>query len=122
MVLYIYKNWFKMLKRCKFPPLIKACASRLFSPRNILAYNDITIYVKSREIHILSTIQILGLMEVARCWHSIDIAGHCLVNCIRPLTLILHQFSDMLKHICIFRFVSSSCKIKEYCPFKNKRD
>jgi hypothetical protein len=26
MVLYIYKYWFKMLKRWKFPPLIKACA------------------------------------------------------------------------------------------------
>ena len=51
--------------------------------------------------------------DFARCWHSIDIAGHCLVNCIRPLTLILHQFSDMLKHICIFRFVSSS--LTEMC-------
>ena len=26
MVLYIYKYWFKMLKRLKFPPLIKARA------------------------------------------------------------------------------------------------
>jgi hypothetical protein len=65
MVLYIYKYWFKMLKRWKIPPLIKARASstnctmgNLTCSRHATYLH--TIYVKSREIHILSTIQILG--------------------------------------------------------------
>ena len=64
----IYKYWFKMLKRWKFPPLIKARASstnctmgNLTCSRHATYLH--TIYVKSREIHILSTIQILDYMN-----------------------------------------------------------
>ena len=65
MVLYIYKYWLKMLKRLKFPPLIKARASSTYCTMGNLTCSRHTtylhtIYVKSREIHILSTIQILG--------------------------------------------------------------
>jgi hypothetical protein len=64
MVLYIYKYWFKMLKRWKLSPLIKARASSTNCTMSNLTCSRHTtylhtIYVKSREIHILSTIQIL---------------------------------------------------------------
>ena len=56
-----YKYWFKMLKRLKFPPLINACASsanctmgNLTCSRHATYLH--TIYIKYREIHILSTI------------------------------------------------------------------
>ena len=66
MVLYIYKYWFKMLKRWNFPPLIKARASSTNCTMGNLTYSRHAtylhiIYAKSREIHILSTIQILGI-------------------------------------------------------------
>ena len=56
-----YKYWFKMLKRCKFRPLIKAHAlSTNCTMGNLTCSRHATylhtIYVKSREIHILSTI------------------------------------------------------------------
>jgi hypothetical protein len=68
MVLYIYKYWFKMLKRWKFPPLIKGRASSAnCTMGNLTCSRHATylhkIYVKSRKIHILSTIQILGNMK-----------------------------------------------------------
>ena len=65
MVLYIYKYWFKMSKWWKFPPLIKARASSTnYTMGNLICSRHATyirlylhtIYVKSREIHILSTI------------------------------------------------------------------
>ena len=64
MVLYIYQYWFKMLKWWKFPPLIKARTSSMnCTMGNLTCSCHATylhaIYVKSREIHILSTIQIL---------------------------------------------------------------
>jgi hypothetical protein len=74
MVLYIYKYWFKMLKRFKFPPLIKARAlstncfmGNLICSRPTHATYLHTIYVKSREIHILFTIQILVLIYNYLC-------------------------------------------------------
>ena len=77
MVLYIYKYWIKMLKRWKFPPLIKAHASSANCTMGNLtcslhATYLHTIYVKSQEIHILSTMQILvnGNMSLLRNTHT----------------------------------------------------
>ena len=69
MVLYIYKYWFKMLKRLRFTPLIKALASstNCTMPGNLTCSRHATylhtIYVKSHDIHILFTIQILDLFN-----------------------------------------------------------
>ena len=69
MVLYIYKYWFKILKRWKFPPLIKARASSTNCTMGNLTCSRHTpylhtIYVKSPEIHILSSIQILDVGDI----------------------------------------------------------
>ena len=67
-----YKYWFKMLKRWKFPPLIKARASSTnCTMGNLTCSRHATIYVKSHENHILSTIWILGESNKP-CWVTTD--------------------------------------------------
>jgi hypothetical protein len=70
MVLYTYKyNGLKCWSDQKFPPLIKACVSSTNCTMGSLTCSCHatylhTIYVKSREIHILSSIQIIGFTTI----------------------------------------------------------
>jgi hypothetical protein len=117
MVLYIYKYWFKMLKRWKFPPLIKARASSANCTMcNLTCSHHATylhtIYVKSREIHILSTIQILDFYQ--HLLHFLVQGGKSLLGSIP----IFFHFSDIYYIFqwgmgCIFLF---SCQHLQHFP------